>query len=500
MPSETTPPLRPAAPDATGPTPPLCVDLDGTLIRTDLLLESFLLLARQKPWLLLALPFWLLKGRSHLKQRIAEAVDFAPELLPYNTEFLGWLREAKAAGRPLILATASNRRLAQPVADHLGLFDQVLASDATTNLKGRRKLEALQAQFGAGGFDYAADARADLPVWREARAAILVHAPAGLARQLEGQVPIERIFPKPGFSLQPFVKAIRVRQWVKNVLVFLPLLAGQAFGEPALLLKALIAFCAVSLSASAMYVLNDLLDLPADRGHRTKQRRPFASGALPVLTGLWLCPLLLAAGLAIAASLSLEALGLVVLYVALTTLYSFWLKRRMLIDVFVLALLYTLRVLIGSVATGLLSSPWLLGFSVFTFLSLAAAKRGAELLYLELAGRTGASGRAYYVWDRHAISGLGQGAAFGAALVLALYLQSHEVRLLYAQPTWLWLLVPMILYWLSRIWMVTLRGTMDDDPIVFAISDRVTWGIAIAGALIVAMAKLAPFPLPGAQP
>jgi hypothetical protein len=173
MPSETTPPLRPAAPDAGGPTPPLCVDLDGTLIRTDLLLESFLLLARQKPW--------LLKGRSHLKQRIAEAVDFAPELLPYDTEFLGWLREAKAAGRPLVLATASNRRLAQPVADHLGLFDLVLASDATTNLKGRRKLEALQARFGAGGFDYAADARADLPVWREARAAIPSCSPPPIA-------------------------------------------------------------------------------------------------------------------------------------------------------------------------------------------------------------------------------------------------------------------------------------------------------------------------------
>lgn len=486
--------------DGTVREPPLCVDLDGTLIRTDLLLESFLLLARQRPLLLLALPLWLFKGRSYLKQRIAEAVDFQPELIPYNTDFIDWLKEEKRAGRQLVLATASNRRLAQPVADHLGIFDLVLASDETTNLKGSRKLEALKERFGAGGFDYAADAHADIPVWREARAAILVHAPGGLARQLGSEAHIAREFPKPGFAIKPFIKAIRVRQWVKNILVFLPLLAGQAWGEPALFLKALVAFFAVSLSASSMYVLNDLLDLPSDRRHRTKHKRPFASGALSIMTGLWLCPLLLLAGLGIAASLSLETLGLVVLYVAVTTFYSFWLKRKMLIDVFTLALLYTLRVLIGSVATGLLSSPWLLGFSVFTFLSLAAAKRGAELLYLELAGREGVSGRDYYVWDRHAVTALGQGAAFGASLVLALYIQSSEVHLLYTQPSWLWLLVPMILYWLSRIWMVTLRGAMDDDPIVFATTDRLTWIIAVVGVAIVATAKLAAFPLPGALP
>lgn len=480
--------------------PPLCVDLDGTLIRSDLLLESFLLLARQKPALLLSVPFWLAKGRSYLKQRLAEAVDFQPDLIPYNEEFIAWLREEKSAGRQLVLATASNRRLAQPVADHVGLFDLVLASDESTNLKGSRKLEALKERFGAGGFDYAADARADIPVWREANAAVLVHAPSGLAREMRSEVRVAKEFPKTAFSVKPFIKAIRVRQWVKNVLVFLPLLAGQAWSEPALFLKALIIFFAVSLSASSMYIMNDLLDLPSDRKHRTKYKRPFASGALSILTGVWLCPLLLFVGLGIAASLSMEALSLVVLYVAVTTLYSFWLKRKMLIDVFTLALLYTLRVLIGSVATGLLSSPWLLGFSVFTFLSLAAAKRGAELLYLELAGRDGVSGRDYYVWDRHAVTALGQGAAFGASLVLALYIQSDEVHLLYTQPSWLWLLVPMILYWLSRIWMVTLRGAMDDDPIVFATTDRLTWIIAVVGVVIVAMAKLAAFPLPGALP
>ena len=479
---------------------PLVADLDGTLIRSDLLLESFLLLARQKPWLLFSVPLWLRRGRSHLKQRIAESVDFNAEYLPYNAEFIAWLKEEKAAGRKLVLATASTRRLAQPVAEHLGIFDEVVASDETVNLKGSRKLEALKERYGAGGFDYAADARADIPVWREANAAVLVGASAGLAKQMAGEVTVAREFPKPGFSIKPFIKAIRVRQWVKNILVFLPLLAGQAFGEPELFLKALTAFFAVSLSASSMYIMNDLLDLPSYRRHRTKHKRPFASGALSILTGLWLCPLLMLAGLGIAASLSLETLGLVLLYVVITTFYSFWLKRKMLIDVFVLALLYTLRVLIGSVATGILASPWLLGFSVFTFLSLAAAKRGAELLYLELSGREGVSGRDYYVWDRHVVTALGQGAAFGASLVLALYIQSHEVHLMYAQPSWLWLLVPLILYWLSRIWMVTLRGAMDDDPIVFAVSDRLTWIVAAICAAIVALAKFAVFPLPGAQP
>ncbi|MFO1417924.1 MAG: UbiA family prenyltransferase [Methylotetracoccus sp.] len=479
---------------------PLCVDLDETLIRTDLLLESLLLLARQKPLLLLSLSLWLIRGRAYFKQRIAAAVQFDPELIPYDEEVLSWLHAERDAGRRIVLATASNRRLAEPVAAHVGLFDEVLASDETTNLKGRRKLAKLIERFGRRGFEYAADARADIPVWREARGAILVRPAPGVAAALEGTVPIVREFPRRSGRVKAIVKAMRVRQWVKNILVFLPLLAGQSWHQPALLLKALMVFFALSLCASSMYVLNDLLDLPADRQHRSKRRRPFASGALPISLGLVLLPGLLIAGLAIAAIASRGALGLVIVYVLVTTLYSFWLKRKMLIDVFTLSLLYTLRVLIGSAATGLLSSPWLLGFSVFTFLSLAAAKRGAELMYSEQSGREGPSGRDYFIWDRQAVSALGEGAAFGAALVLALYLQSEQVHVLYAQPSWLWLLVPLILYWLTRIWMLTLRGAMDDDPIVFATTDRLTWIVAALCVLVIAAGTLAPFPLPGAQP
>ena len=504
---------------------PLVVDLDGTLIRSDLLFESLARMIGQQPWLLLLVPFWFLRGRAYLKSRLAVVGRLDARWLPYRRAVVDWLRSERARGRSLILATAADQRLAKAVADHLGLFDMVLASEAPhINLKGAAKRDALVARFGARGFDYAGDALADLPIWRLARRSVVVAPGARLLAALQassvaeqshpneaaaniaarGGIRIERTMDAPGggawLQLRVWVKALRVHQWVKNILVFLPLLAGQSLGDPYLLVRAVLAFLAISFCASGTYLINDLLDLEADRQHPRKHSRPFASGALPILEGFAVAPTLMAMGLAVAALLSPMTCLLVALYVVSTTLYSLWLKRKMLVDVFMLAMLYTLRVLIGGEATGVLSSVWLLAFSIFTFLSLGAAKRGAELLHLERAGRMVTGGRDYYVWDRDAVAMIGLASAFGAALVLALYLQSDGVRLLYTQPSWLWLLVPLLLYWLLRTWMVTLRGAMHDDPIVFAATDRLTWCIAGACGLLLGLAKWASTGLPGVVP
>lgn len=488
---------------------PLAVDIDGTLIRGDLLFESLLRLLRHRPWQLFLLPLWAWRGRAYLKRQLAAAVPMDMRWLPYRASLIAWLREQRAAGRRLVLASAADERLARGVAAELGLFDEVIASSPGRNLKGRRKRDALMQRFGERGFDYAGDALADLPVWRAARRAIVVQPGARLRWYLAhggiGATPIERVFdaglPGPGAGLKAgiktWAKALRVHQWVKNILVFLPLLAGQALGDADALGHALLAFVALSLCASGTYLLNDLLDLEADRQHPSKQRRPFASGALGLLPGLLAFPLLMGAGLLLGALLPGHTGALIALYVASTTLYSLWLKRKMLVDVFMLAMLYTLRVLIGGEASGLQTSAWLLAFSIFTFLSLGAAKRGAELLRFERSGREAANGRDYFVWDRHAVAMLGLGAAFGSALVLALYLQSEHVRALYAQPSWLWLLVPLVLYWLARAWMVTLRGAMHDDPIVFAATDRLTWMLMAVSAGILMVAKWSSSGLPG---
>jgi 4-hydroxybenzoate polyprenyltransferase/phosphoserine phosphatase len=478
---------------------PLCVDLDGTLIRSDLLHETLVLLAKERPWLLLAAPLWLLRGKAHFKQRVAAAVTLDVDALPYDARVLDWLASERKCGRRIVLATAADASLATRVADKLGLFESVVASDGRTNLGAHAKRDALVERFGKGGFEYAGDARADLPVWSSARRAIVVNAPAGLERDVRAMVPVDRVFSRTPATWRTWLKAIRVRQWLKNLLVFVPLIASHALGNLALLGNAALAFVALSLTASGIYLVNDLLDLRADRRHATKRKRPFASGALPIRTGVLLAPLLVAAGFTVAFSLPAMAVVLLAVYLVTTTLYSFWLKRKMLVDVFGLSFLYTLRVLIGAAATGVLASPWLLAFAIFVFLSLAFAKRAAELTALDRAGREEAGGRAYYVWDAHAVGMFGVAGAFSAAIVMALYMQSDDVRALYRQPTWLWLMVPLVLYWLTRVWLLTRRGALDEDPIVFATTDRLTYVVAGLAGLILCVATYATMPIPGTR-
>jgi 4-hydroxybenzoate polyprenyltransferase/phosphoserine phosphatase len=486
--------------------PPLVVDLDGSLLRTDLLFECVADAARHRSAHLLGTVLHS-RSRSALKASLARGHSLDLTRLPLRAEVVTWIKSERESGRRIVLATASHEALAWPLADHLGLFDEVFASTDTTNLKGQAKAAALVERFGERGFDYLGDSRADLEVWRHAREAIVVGGKArALAERAAKLCSSARVLARAeatGVAAKPEKGAlalIRPRQWVKNLLVFLPLLAGHEIGNPVLFAQAALAFLCVSLAASATYVLNDLLDIDSDRRHATKCRRPLASGAVAIPQGVAIGLVCLALSGLLMLALPNGAAALVLTYLVTTTAYSTVLKRKLLVDVFALALLYTLRVLIGSEATGLLSSPWLLGFSVFLFLSLAFAKRAAEVLNLDRQGRVNAAGRDYFVWDKTALAASGIASSFGAALVLALYIQGAEVVKLYRQPSWLWAAVPLMTYWLTRVWLLTMRGAMNEDPVVFATTDKTTWKVIAAMVLIAMVATWSPIAMPGARP
>lgn len=470
---------------ATGALFPLCVDLDGTLIATDLLWESLFAMIRKRPMDLVRLPFWLLGGRANLKRRIAERVVLDPGTLPYRAEVIGFLEEEKARGRHLVLATAADRRLAEGVAKHLGVFDEVIASEDGRNLKGPEKLAALRERFGAAGFDYLGDSTADLPIWEGARETLIVRTRPDVERRAAAVRAPSRVFEGRRGGPKALVRALRPHQWAKNVLVFVALIAGHQVFQLDALLRSGLAFLAFCFAASAVYVLNDLLDLEADRRHHRKRNRPFASGAASIPAGVGLIAALLAATTAATAPLPPLFAGLLILYLLLTTAYSVILKSKMMVDVICLAGLYTLRILAGGAATSIVISPWLAAFSMFLFLCLAFAKRYTELTTIDGA-LDWIPGRGYRSSDIELIRSMGPTSGYLCVLVLCLYLNSPDVRIHYQRPEILWLACPLLLYWISRVWFFANRRALDDDPVVFALRDRVSWAVAVVGAIILA--------------
>jgi len=462
---------------------PLCVDLDGTLIKTDMLWESFVRLLRQNPLWLAVMPFWWIRGRAVLKQQIAARVQVDVAALPYNGLFLEFLRDAKRQGRRLILATASDREMAMRVAKHVGWFDEVVASDGKTNLRAAAKLRLLTERFGERGFDYAGNSSVDLPVWAGAREAIVVNAGRSLISRAGRIAKVGKCFPAKTSTIAAFFKALRPHQWVKNLIVFVPIITSHQMTFWPLLAGAA-AFTAFCFCASGVYVLNDLMDLDADRHHPVNRRRPFAAGNLPLPVGLLLVPLLLAASALVAFQDTKPFVALLGLYLAVTTVYSSHLKRVAMLDVFVLAGLYTLRLIAGHVVTGIEYSAWLLVFSMFIFLSLALMKRFRELLTLQEHNKTDAKGRGYTVDDRELVATLGLVSGYLAVLVLALYVNNPKVVELYRHPLLLLLICPLMLYWISRAWMLAHRGQMHTDPVVFALKD---WPSYVIGALTLAV-------------
>ena len=461
---------------------PLVVDLDNTLLRTDLLAELLPSHLLRNPRDLPKAIGWLLAGRARLKDEIATRCPVDPATLPYNEALLEWLREERARGRELWLVSASHQRHVSAIADYLGLFAGALGSDASRNLKGEHKREALVGRFGSRGYDYAGDSRADLAVWRDAAAAIVVGDDETLVRRASRVTLVTRRFAAPAGGLGGWRRALRVHQWLKNVLLFVPLLTAQRWDEPVAVAAALLGFIAFSFAASSIYLLNDLADIADDRAHPVKRHRPLASGLLPVPLALGAAALLASLAVSIALLLPAAFAGWLAAYLITTTAYSAILKRRPIVDVVCLAGLYTLRLLAGAAAIGVAASFWLLAFSMFLFLSLALIKRFAELRRLSLDGG-GRIARNYDTDDLPVIVAAGVGAGLAAVMVLALYIQSGQTLALYGHPARLWVAGPLLLYWVLRAWFLANRGEIDEDPLAWTVRDRSSWLVGLAMAI-----------------
>jgi 4-hydroxybenzoate polyprenyltransferase/phosphoserine phosphatase len=467
---------------------PLVVDLDGTLIHTDMLHESAIRLLRDKPHFVLAIPFWLSRGKALLKQKLASYIDVDITSLPFNQQLIDWLQSQKDLGRKLVLCTATDVSIARKIADHLKLFDEVIASDGIQNLAGKNKANALVKKYGENGFDYVGNSYVDLLVWEKSKQGVVVSGSNKLVDQASLVTKIEHVISKAKNNLKTWVRVFRLHQWIKNVLIFVPIVAAHQVITGELWINLGLAFLSFSLCASSVYVANDLLDLESDRAHPRKRFRPFASGQIPIWMGTILAPALIFSSLAMAQHVGGSFLPCLLVYFGLTCAYSWGLKRLVLVDCLTLAILYTLRIVAGAAAVSVPLSFWLLAFSIFLFLSLAFIKRYAELQAHPEGDAKKVHGRGYYIADAPLVQQLGVTSGYAATLVLALYLNSENVIKLYRTPEIIWGAVPLMLLWISWMWLKAHRGLMHDDPIVFAIKDKVS---ILIGALFVAILVVA---------
>ncbi len=478
--------------------PVLCVDLDGTLLKGDLLWESLLLLLKRRPLTLLRLPAWLMRGKAYTKRQIALRVIPNAATLNYHPQVLELIRDARKQNRRVALVTASDTIAVEPIREHFGIFTDFLASDGTTNLSGAEKCRVLVSRFGEQGFDYIGDSPRDLPVWKEAQTAILVEPSASLKRRANGVAKSVRVIESDDNFLAAMWRALRPHQWLKNVLVFVPLAVSHKIRDLGTLEHAFLAFIEFCLCASAAYLLNDLLDIEADRLHPKKRKRPIAAGrvSVPAALGAALVLLLLSFGLA-GLTASGAAIALLLLYLIVTTAYSLSLKKIAILDVVTLSGLYTLRIFFGAVSVQVTVSAWLLAFSVFFFMSLAMAKRFSELVRSPQNESEEVAGRGYRPGDKLIVANLGAASGYVSVLVMALYVNSQEVVILYQRPKLLWMMCPILLYWISRLWLIAYRGELGSDPVVYALEDRVSYMLGAVTLLVILLATTKSIPFIG---
>lgn len=461
---------------------PLVLDLDGTVVRSNLLVETALVFLRKNPLKAIMLLFWLMQGRAVLKQKLAASALLEVDTLPFNQHLLEHAEAEAKRGRIVFIATAADKVIADMVAARIPFAAGVIASDGRINLKGAAKAQALSDRF-PDGFEYAGDAKADLAVWRVASSAIVVEAPASLAKAASQVTSVTRVFPRKS-RMKAFLKSLRPHQWAKNALVFVPLILSARLTQHEPLLATVIAFVAMNLVASATYIINDLFDLADDRLHWSKSRRPLASGDLPLLTGIGtaMAGLLLGLSLAFVAGPGV-AIG-VLAYVAITLAYSFGLKRKPIIDGFTLASLFTLRLGIGILASGAPPSAWLLVFSMFLFASLSFAKRHTEVAGVIARGGTDVRGRGYQAVDLPLILALGVSSGMCAVFIMVLYIIEDAFKQsFYGNPLWLWSFPIVLFLFISRVWFLCQREQMHDDPVAFAVRDRPSLAL---GAILIA--------------
>lgn len=466
----------------------LVCDLDGTLIKTDMLFESVFLLIKSNPLYILILPFWLIKGKQILKNEINKRVEITPNLLPFNQDVIEFIKNRKNSYEKVVLVSASNIEIVKKIGNYLNIFDEIHGSDNNTNLKGINKKNFLDLKYGENNYSYIGDSKADIVIWKSSNEKFIVN---NSNSKKISQIKFDEIIGEKSLStLKLIFKEIRVYQWVKNLLIFIPALMAH-ITDIYIYKELFYSFFSFSLLASSVYVLNDLLDLNADREHPRKRKRPFASGNLSLLYGFILLPILIISSFSISIIYLPNNFTIVLLlYYIITNLYSFKLKRIEVIDIITLGVLYTIRIIAGGASINVEITPWLLAFSMFLFISLALLKRYTELLSMIQENKQIAKGRAYSVDDIDIVRSFGTSSSYLAILVFALYVNSDQVKLLYSQPIYMWLVAVLLLYWITRIWFLAHRGKMTDDPIVFTGKDITSWLIGLIIGIIVIISKV----------
>lgn len=461
---------------------PLCIDLDGTLVRTDTLVESFFLLIKKNPFYAFLCVLWLLRGKASLKNEIAKRVTMNASSLPYNESLLAMLHNEHRNGREIWLCTAANEKIAQSVSDHLGIFSKVISSNNTKNVSSSVKADEILSHTDS--FDYAGNSSDDIKVWDKSTGAIVVDLPKKLMNKVS--VPILYQFDSDKKTIKAWLKEIRIHQWAKNILIFIPILAAHEISKTSLLLDSMLAFIAFGFCASSVYLLNDLVDLEADREHKTKRNRPLASGAIPLIHGIIAAVILFILAIIITLYLPVQFAFALASYYVITLAYSFSLKSKVVIDVATLAILYSMRLVAGAAATGIMLSNWLISFSMFIFFSLAIVKRVVELKSSESNAKI--KGRGYYPADMPLLLASGISSGYISILVFVLYIDSSAGLQNYNNPDVLYFIAPILFVWLTRVWLLTWRGDMHDDPVAFAIKDRTSQLMGIVMAVLIILA------------
>lgn len=468
-------------------TAPLCVDLDGTLIKTDTLYESILLLISKNILLIFILPFWLSKGKAYFKSMLAKHCVPDATKLPYRTEVLEYIQQRKNTGCEICLVTAANENIAKSVYEFTGIFDSYHGSNESTNLKGASKAKLLCAKYGDKQFDYIGDSRSDLIIWQHCRKPIITGKLVNnrfINQKLKNSACIDSKYHSNHAIF--ILKSLRIHQWIKNTLIFIPLISSLTIFRFEYLISALYAFMSFSLIASAIYLVNDMLDIENDRYHTTKMNRPFANGDMNIIEGVIIVPVLILASLLIAINmLPLAFLMTLLTYLAITIMYSIFFKKIVLVDVITLSFLYTMRIISGAFATGINLSFWLLAFSMFLFTSLAILKRYSELQRIYTTGDERPGGRGYKASDIRILQSMGITSGYLSVLVFALYINSPSISELYINPEFMWIICPLLLYWIGRMWMQGERGNIVEDPVIFAAKDKYTYLVFILSSVFI---------------
>lgn len=468
---------------------PLCVDLDGTLVETNTLFEATISILKKNPFRIFALLASAFQGKALVKHTIGTYAAGEKFVWLYNMKLLAFLQNEHAKGRDLILATASDAHIATTIAHELGIFKEVIANTPKTPVSASKKYILLEKRFGKQRFSYAGNSRDDIRVWNSAASAIIVHAPESVASTVRKHTPVEAEFPyTKKLRIQDILQEMRVHQWLKNLLIFVPLVMAHRVQDSTALFQAIVGFFSFSLIASSMYVMNDLLDIPSDRAHQTKHMRPIARGVISARLAVILAGILFTSSCIFALIYLPTAFSsILALYFGINTIYSFRAKKIPYVDITILAGLYVLRIIAGSAATGIATSSWLFFFAGCFFFYLACMKRVVELLQLKEKTDT-APGRGYSKQDTQVLVVLGMTFALLSCIVLGLYVQSESVRLLYTKPALLWMLLPLIIIWIIRMWHITLSKKMTDDPVLFTSKDTISYmiGLATIGVLILA--------------